>query len=637
MNYEDEFSQDEDDDQDFLLDDENYAMSPSASQFMYRRQRLSSTNSGVVQNVPKLMDFIPDDIDKKHDEMFQFEDDVKLSYQDIPPPPGLSLKPGNLPPSGFGPSTSQGKPPATVKPIGFSITRIGEPMTQPMEEVEKPKPFAVEKLKASEPGKRSSSKSPSRQAKADGWEPPKGLTPNASSHRLSQLAAISSAPATPKRQRRRDAATKELVNLVVVGHVDAGKSTLMGHILCKLNFVDQKTIHKYKQESSRQGKASFAFAWVLDETDEERNRGITMDIARTFFETKHRRIVLLDAPGHRDFIPNMITGASQADAALLVVNANIGEFESGFDKGGQTREHAMLLRSLGVSQLIVAVNQLDKVEWSQDRYKDVESQIKVFLERTAGFTNIKFVPCSGLSGENLIERPNESCDLRKWYNGPCLIELIDELQAPKRVVDGPLRAIINDIFKSTSTSLSVSVKVESGEIQVNDKLYIMPNADQALVKAVTNDDGGASDCVYAGDQALLTLFGAFEPDTIHPGHVLTSGGKDALMPGRRFMARIVVFDIPIPIMKGTKAELFCHSLCEPVTFVKLVSEISKNNGKVLKERPRCLARNKSGMVVIETERDVAIEPYTVCKPLGRITIRLNGQTIAAGIIESRTD
>ncbi|MGH0146305.1 UNVERIFIED_CONTAM: hypothetical protein FKN15_030051 [Acipenser sinensis] len=194
---------------------------------------------------------------------------------------------------------------------------------------------------------------------------------------------------------------KLLLNLVVIGHVDAGKSTLMGHLLYLLGNVNKRTMHKYEQESKKAGKASFAYAWVLDETGEERDRGVTMDVGMTKFETKTKVITLMDAPGHKDFIPNMITGAAQADVAVLVVDASRGEFEAGFDAGGQTREHGLLVRSLGVTQLAVAVNKMDQE------------------------TDVSYIPTSGLSGENLTTKSKEP-ELTAWYKGPCLLEQIGE-------------------------------------------------------------------------------------------------------------------------------------------------------------------------------------------------------------------
>merc|ERR550519_2933671 len=232
------------------------------------------------------------------------------------------------------------------------------------------------------------------------------------------------------------AEAKEMVNLVVVGHVDSGKSTLMGHLLFKLGNVSQKVMHKHEQESRKVGKQSFMYAWVLDETDEERERGITMDVGQNKFETDNRVITLLDAPGHRDFIPNMISGAYQADVAVLVVNATTGEFGAGFEAGGQTREHALLVRSLGVGQLTVAVNKLDTVDWDQGRFLAIKDKLRLFLTKQAGFreSDITFIPCSGLTGENLT-LPARTEKLSSWYTGPTLMLAIDNLKTPTRAMD----------------------------------------------------------------------------------------------------------------------------------------------------------------------------------------------------------
>jgi len=233
---------------------------------------------------------------------------------------------------------------------------------------------------------------------------------------------------------------KEAINLIVIGHVDSGKSTLMGHLLFQLGQVSQKIMHKYEQESRKLGKQSFMYAWLLDETEEERERGITMDVGQNRFETDHRVVTLLDAPGHKDFIPNMISGAYQADVAVLVVNATTGEFEAGFESGGQTREHALLVRSLGVSQLCIAVNKLDTVDWSHERFNNIRDKLKVFLTKQAGFreSDLNFIPCSGLTGENLT-KVSSSQTLKSWYQGPTLVEVVDTMKTPVRDIDKPFR------------------------------------------------------------------------------------------------------------------------------------------------------------------------------------------------------
>ncbi|XP_036269492.1 HBS1-like protein isoform X4 [Pipistrellus kuhlii] len=277
---------------------------------------------------------------------------------------------------------------------------------------------------------------------------------------------------------------KQLLNLVVIGHVDAGKSTLMGHMLYLLGNVNKRTMHKYEQESKKAGKASFAYAWVLDETGEERERGVTMDVGMTKFETTTKVITLMDAPGHKDFIPNMITGAAQADVAVLVVDASRGEFEAGFETGGQTREHGLLVRSLGVTQLAVAVNKMDQVNWQQERFQEITGKLGHFLKQ-AGFkeSDVAFIPTSGLSGENLITR-SQSSELTKWYKGLCLLEQIDSFKPPQRSIDKPFRLCVSDVFKDQGSGFCVTGKIEAGYIQTGDRLLAMPPNETCTAKVL---------------------------------------------------------------------------------------------------------------------------------------------------------
>ena len=343
--------------------------------------------------------------------------------------------------------------------------------------------------------------------------------------------------------------SKESINLIVIGHVDSGKSTLMGHLLFQLGQVSQKMLHKYEQESRKLGKQSFMYAWVLDETEEERSRGITMDVGQNKFETEHRVITLLDAPGHRDFIPNMISGAYQADVAILVVNATTGEFEAGFDSGGQTREHALLVRSLGVSQLCVAINKLDTVDWDQARFAHIKEKLRIFLTKQAGFkeTDLSFVPCSGLTGENLTKPPTSE-NLRSWYSsGPTLVEVLDTMKTPLRAMEKPFRLSISDIFRAQSGSgWSVAGRVEAGLVMKEDRLMVSPLLEVATVKSVDLGLG------FAGDHVVLTLTGP-DQNSVNPGMVLCDPAN--LVPvTNRFQARLVIFNIEMPITKGEEKE-----------------------------------------------------------------------------------
>ncbi|KAK5903658.1 hypothetical protein CgunFtcFv8_007418 [Champsocephalus gunnari] len=422
---------------------------------------------------------------------------------------------------------------------------------------------------------------------------------------------------------------KPLLNLVVIGHVDAGKSTLMGHLLYLLGNVNQRTMHKYEQESKKAGKASFAYAWVLDETGEERDRGVTMDVGMTKFETDSKVVTLMDAPGHKDFIPNMITGAAQADVAVLVVDASRGEFEAGFEAGGQTREHALLVRSLGVTQLAVAVNKMDQVNWQQQRFQDITSKLGHFLKQ-AGFkdSDVYYIPSSGLSGENLTTRSSVS-ELTSWYSGPSLMQQIDAFKAPQRSVEKPFRLCVSDVFKDQGSGFCVTGKIEAGYIQTGERILAMPPNETCTVKGITLHDEPL-DWAAAGDHVSLTVTG-MDIIKIKVGYVFCDP-KEPVRVCTRFRARILLFNIEVPITQGFPVLLHYQTVSEPATIRKLISVLHKSSGDVIKKKPKCLSKGMNAIVEIQTQRPVALELYKDYKELGRFMLRYVGSTIAAGVV-----
>uniref|UniRef100_A0A674BQG8 HBS1-like protein n=1 Tax=Salmo trutta TaxID=8032 RepID=A0A674BQG8_SALTR len=426
---------------------------------------------------------------------------------------------------------------------------------------------------------------------------------------------------------------KSLLNLVVIGHVDAGKSTLMGHLLYLLGNVNKRTMHKYEQESKKAGKASFAYAWVLDETGEERNRGVTMDVGMTKFETASKVVTLMDAPGHKDFIPNMITGAAQADVAVLVVDASRGEFEAGFEAGGQTREHGLLVRSLGVTQLAVAVNKMDQVNWQQERFKEIISKLGHFLKQ-AGFkdSDVFYVPTSGLSGENLTTK-SSALTLTSWYSGPCLLEQIDYFKPPQRSIEKPFRLCVSDVFKDQGSGFCVTGKIEAGYIQTGDRVLAMPPNETCTVKGITLHDEPL-DWAAAGDHVSLTVTG-MDIIKINVGCVFCDI-KEPIRACSRFRARVLLFNIEVPITQGFPVVLHYQTISEPATIRKLVSVLHKSSGEVLKKKPKCLGKGMNAVVEIQTQRPVALELYKDFKELGRFMLRYVGSTIAAGVVTEVT-
>jgi elongation factor 1-alpha len=251
------------------------------------------------------------------------------------------------------------------------------------------------------------------------------------------------------------------INIVVIGHVDSGKSTTTGHLIYKCGGIDKRTIEKFEKEANDMGKGSFKYAWVLDKLKAERERGITIDIALWKFESPKYYFTIIDAPGHRDFIKNMITGTSQADVAVLVIASPQGEFEAGISKDGQTREHALLAYTLGVKQIIVAVNKMDEktVNFKEDRYEEIKKEVSAYLKKV-GYNpdKVPFVPISGWNGDNMIEKSPSL----PWYKGPTLLEALDSVEPPKRPFDKPLRLPLQDVYKIGGIGTVPVGRVETG-------------------------------------------------------------------------------------------------------------------------------------------------------------------------------
>ena len=392
----------------------------------------------------------------------------------------------------------------------------------------------------------------------------------------------------------------------------------MGRLLYDLKVVDQRTIEKYRREAERIGKSSFALAWVLDQGTEERSRGVTIDIATNKFETEKTSFTILDAPGHRDFIPNMIAGASQADFAVLVIDASIGSFESGLK--GQTREHALLVRSMGVQRIIVAVNKLDNVHWSRDRFEEIEQQVSAFLT-TAGFQakNIAFVPCSGLTGDNIARRAEDA--EASWYRGPILIEQLETSEPITRALEKPLRLTIGDVFRGgVQNPLSISGRMDSGYIQVGEQILAMPSGESAIIKGIEVDQE-PSDWAVAGQNVTLHLI---DIDQIH----LRTGDVICLPSSpikniTTFTTKVLAFDHLTPM----HVEVHRGRLHAPGRITRLVAVLDKGSGAVVKKKPRLVQPGSVARVVVELGQSVPLEAP------GRVILRAGGETVAAGLLE----
>lgn len=392
----------------------------------------------------------------------------------------------------------------------------------------------------------------------------------------------------------------------------------MGRLLFDLKAVDQRTMQKYQQEAERIGKGSFAFAWVLDQGTEERARGVTIDIATNNFETERTSFTILDAPGHRDFVPNMIAGASQADFAVLVIDASTGNFESGLR--GQTKEHALLVRSIGVQRIIVAVNKMDVADWSEDRFQEIQQQMAAFLN-TAGFQakNVTFVPCSGLAGGNILSRPSDS--RASWYSGPTLRQELDTSEPSTYALDKPLRMTINDVFRGgVQNPLSVSGRLETGNIQIGEQVVIMPSGENAQIRSLEVDEE-PRDWAVAGQNVVLNLTDV-DPVHLKTGDVLCSPNSP-IKNISEFKAKVLAFDHLTPM----NLDVHKGRLHVPGRITQLIATLDKSSGTVLKKKPKIVQPGSVVRVVVQLEQPVPLESPA------RVVLRANGETVAAGLIE----
>eukprot|EP01138_Halocafeteria_seosinensis_P002453 gb/GECG01002510.1/.p1 GENE.gb/GECG01002510.1/~~gb/GECG01002510.1/.p1 ORF type:complete len:635 (+),score=84.35 gb/GECG01002510.1/:1-1905(+) len=443
-----------------------------------------------------------------------------------------------------------------------------------------------------------------------------------------------SLPHIPEAVERYMKEMKPNINLIVTGHVDAGKSTIMGHFLYQLGQVDQRLMHKYKKESETIGKGSFAYAWVLDEEEEERSRGMTVDVGINYFETEKYRFTLLDSPGHKDFVPNMITAASQADAAILVVSVIDNEFQAGLEKGGQTREHAILVRSFGITKLVVALNKIDKINWDKSQYDKVTEKLLKYLGR-AGFRseNIRFVPVSGLSGWNLDnDSTSMGSDTASWYTGPSLLralETVEHTVGPS--LDTALRFPIADAYKTLHHGLVISGRVESGFITPQTRVALHPGQHTAFVKSISRGNA-LLEAAVPGDTVELSLSGV-EENLLGSGQV-ACWTQFPVPVVTEFRAQLATFEaLKIPIVAGQQFTLHTQHVEIPCTVNKLRRTFN-SDGTLAVKKPRHVSRNTNADVTIRVAKPIPFERYNDNKRLGRFILRYAGSTVAAGIVLS---
>ncbi|KAK6885395.1 Elongation factor 1 alpha-like protein [Candida tropicalis] len=426
-------------------------------------------------------------------------------------------------------------------------------------------------------------------------------------------------------------------SFVVIGHVDAGKSTLMGRLLFDFGIVDAKTVNKLVKEAEKAGKGSFALAWVMDQTEEERSHGVTVDICATDFETSTTKFTAIDAPGHKDFVPQMIGGVSQADFALLVVDSISGEFEAGFALDGQTKEHTILAKNFGIEKICVAVNKMDKEDWNENRFDAIKTQMTEFLtgpDVEFRPDQIDFVPISGLTGNNVVKR-DDSIQEFKWYNGPTLAQYIENVELEKtsdKVTSEPFFVSVHDVYKDKG-ELKVSGKISSGVISAGETIVALPSHESLQVQSLKVSKKPV-DFAISGE---LTHF-AFktshleneDSDPIRIGDLLTKPGSP-VKTVNKFIASLHLFNMDKPLLVGMPFVLFRNNTQVPARVSKIIEIV---NSKKKKKKILHLVSRQTAIVEIELDgnKTLPLTKYEDNKILGRIVIRREGVTIGAGTV-----
>lgn len=404
------------------------------------------------------------------------------------------------------------------------------------------------------------------------------------------------------------AKTKEHMNLAFIGHVDHGKSTLVGHLLLQSGVIAEQQLSK--------GEDKFRF--VMDKLSEERERGVTIDLAHARFDTPKYEFTIVDCPGHRDFVKNMITGASQADAAVLVVAIDDGVMP-------QTKEHAFLARTLGINQLIVAINKMDLVDYSEEKYNALKEEVGNLIKTVAYKPDdIDFIPLSAFEGDN-ITKPSENTP---WYKGPVLVESLDKLAAPEKPTNLPLRVPVQDVYSITGVGTVPVGRVETGVMNKGDNVIFEPPGANGEVKSIEMHHE-MLDSAEPGDNVGFNVRGVGKND-IRRGDVAGHTDKPPAV-AKEFTAQIVVLQHPGVITVGYTPVFHCHTAQVACTFLELQKKMNPATGAVEEENPDFLKTGNAAIVKVKPTKPMVIEKIKEIPHMGRFAIRDMGQTVAAGM------
>ncbi|MCX2818189.1 MAG: elongation factor 1-alpha [Methanobacteriota archaeon] len=412
-------------------------------------------------------------------------------------------------------------------------------------------------------------------------------------------------------------ADKPHMNLAVIGHVDHGKSTLVGRLLFETENVPEHVIEQYREEAEEKGKSGFEFAYVMDSLDEERERGVTIDIAHQEFDTDEYYFTIIDAPGHRDFVKNMITGASQADNAVLVVDVGDGVQP-------QTKEHVFLAKTLGIDELIIAINKMDTVDYDESDYNQTIEEVKELLKQVQFNTDdTTFIPVSAFEGDNVAE-PSDNTD---WYDGPTLLKALNNLAEPSEPTDLPLRLPIQDVYSISGIGTVPVGRIETGEMEPGDNVTFQPSDVGGECKTIEMHHEEV-DYAGPGDNVGFNVRGVGQDD-IRRGDVCGPAENPPTV-AESFQAQIVVMQHPSVITAGYTPVFHAHTAQVACTIESIDQKLDPSSGDVEEENPDYIQAGDAAVVTVRPQKPLSIEPASEIPQLGSFAIRDMGQTIAAG-------
>lgn len=415
---------------------------------------------------------------------------------------------------------------------------------------------------------------------------------------------------------------KQNMNVVFVGHVDAGKSTIVGRVMFDSGLVSEQEMTKLKQEAEKHGKAGFEFAYVMDNIKEERERGVTIDLAYKKLMTQKYQITIIDAPGHRDFVKNMITGASQADAAFLVISAPSGVQP-------QTTEHLWLLRTAGVKNIAIAINKMDEAEYKEEKFNKVKEEVSKLLKGVGiDAEKITFIACAGLKGDNIVKKSENM----PWYKGPTIIEQFDLFNAPASLTNLPMRMPVQDVYEITGIGTVPVGKVVTGIMKKGSRIAVLPGRTgkgiEGELKTIEMHHEMMNEAV-AGDNIGVNIRGVGKKD-IARGDVICEA-SNPIPVVEEFIATITVINHPTVLAKGYTPVFHVHTAQVPCKITELIAQINPTTGEIIKEHPDFLKNGDAAKVRIQPQGNLCLEAQKDNSAMARFSIRDAGQTVAAGM------